>query len=188
MFSLCDQAITQNPVVEDIVKQQAGPVLLLDAPLVQSRVAEIPYPDRHQRVAFERAGLLLGYPGENEVDIPANNPQRWLDFGVRQWALNSWKWILLDRNYGAWWVSQDRQTCRLRVSRSYRRRKELTNTTAVALLEVPFRWHCRRLGRHTGNCTRCKCLGCVSIRAAGPALLAYISGHGRPSRNARFGW
>jgi hypothetical protein len=102
MFSLCDQAITQNPVVKDIVKQQAGPVLLLDAPLVQSRVAEIPYPDRHQCVAFERAGLLLGYPGENEVDIPANNTERWLDFGVRQWALNSWKWILLDRNYGAW--------------------------------------------------------------------------------------
>lgn len=80
VLSLCYQSIAGKPVVKDVVKEQARPILLFNTRLIRPRVVEMPYPDRYQRIVIRRYSMLLGYPIEYGTDVSAHYFEYWLDF------------------------------------------------------------------------------------------------------------
>lgn len=73
MLSLRDQTITGYPVVEDVIEQQARPILLLDVGLVRTNVIEMAHSNGDQGIAFGHVQMLLRDAGEDESNISARD-------------------------------------------------------------------------------------------------------------------
>lgn len=75
MLSLRNKPVTRNPVIEDIVEEQARAIFLFDIGLIRPAAAEVPDSNRDQRVTLRGCRVLLGHSGEYMADIPAHYSQ-----------------------------------------------------------------------------------------------------------------
>jgi len=99
------ETIAGKPVVEDIIKQQAGTVFLFYAGLIRSSVGKVPDAYRHQGVAFRGGRMLLGNASEYKPDISTDHSKDRPAL-VCAGYIRARKWIFLNRYDGSWLESE----------------------------------------------------------------------------------